>query len=71
MSADVAFRLWIDLPRETNHIHIGMSPTTNTEGYGYGPQFFADMSNLLKAPIIEAAFVPPPKFAHDQPSSEQ
>ena len=29
------------------------------------------MNNLLKEPIIEAAFVPPPKFAHDQPSSEE
>ena len=29
------------------------------------------MNDLLKEPITEAAFVPPLKFAHDQPSSEE
>ena len=46
-----------------------MSPTKSI--VGYGSQFFADKNGLLKEPITEAAFVSPPKFAHDQPSSEE
>ena len=45
-----------------------MPPTTSL--VGYGPQSFADMNNLLKAPIIEAAYVPP-LYAHNQMSSEE
>ena len=47
-----------------------MPPTTSL--VGHGPQSFADMNNLLKAPIIEAAYVPlPPLYAHNQMSSEE
>jgi hypothetical protein len=45
-----------------------MPPTTSL--VGHGPQSFADMNNLLKAPIIEAAYVPP-LYAHNQMSSEE
>ena len=46
-----------------------MPPTTNL--VGYGPQSVADMNDLLKAQIIETAFVPPLKYAHNQLSSEK
>ena len=47
-----------------------MPPTTNTRGHG--PQSFAETNNLLKVPIIEAAYVPPPPlYAHNQMSSEE
>jgi hypothetical protein len=45
-----------------------MPPTTSL--VGHGPQSFADMNNLLKAPIIETALVPP-LYAHYQMSSEE
>ena len=53
---------------KSNYIHIGMPPTTSL--VGHGPQSFADMNNLLKAPITEAAYVPP-LYAHNQMSSEE
>ena len=46
-----------------------MSPTTSLEGQGH--QFFADINYLLKAPIIEVVFVPPPKFMHFQPTQRK